>query len=223
MGDIDALRMAWEQSPDGENGHEYGEALEDEGRVEEAAAIYRALIASEFLIGYADLAWLEHERGNHRLAEELLESYLEADDDPDESTATISGLLGHWRWNAGDRFDAEPLLRAGAEFYPEARSDLAALLRASDREDEAETVLRAGVIAGEVDSHLPLGNLLWESERVEEAEEIYLRGYTLGDAFSAYNLSLLLTELGRDEEASIWMRKAAEGGDEKAISSLEHH
>ena len=205
---------------DGESGHAYGEALEAAGRIVDAATVYRELIDAGYLIGYADLAWLEHDRGNLALSHELLDSYLRVDTSPDEQTDVIAGVLGHWKWCDFRDFDAEPLLRRGADAYPSARADLGHLLRQSDREEEAEDVLRGGVARAEVQSYLPLAKLLEEGGRVGEAIEILRLGFALGDAFSAYNLFLLLDEHGDTGEAREWLWRAAEGGDDKAVGLL---
>ncbi|MGN7950568.1 hypothetical protein ACTJKH_17640 [Microbacterium sp. 22215] len=220
MDDIERLARAWREVHDGETGHAYGEALEAAGCIDEAAIVYRELADAGFLIGFADLAWLEHERGNVAVSHELLADYLRADTSPDEQTDLIAGVLGHWQWCDDRNFDAESLLRRGADAYPSARADLSHLLRESDREGEAEDILRAGVAQAEVESFLPLANLLEEGGRVDEAVEVLRLGYALGDAFSAYNLSLILDDRDDVTEAREWRWRAAEGGDDKAIEVL---
>jgi tetratricopeptide (TPR) repeat protein len=217
---VEQLRDAWHAARDGETGHALGEALEAEGRGAEARSIYQEMIDQGFLVGFYDLAWLAHAEGDFAQARDLLRRYLASDDDPDEQSALVSGILGHWTWDDSGDPSAEPLLRAGAESYPEARVDLASLLRQAGREVEAEAILRAGVERDEVDCLIVLGNLFWESGRFAEAEDAYRRGYSLGDTFSAYNLHLLLTELNRHDEARDWLELAARGGDQKAIAWL---
>lgn len=220
--DIEALRGAWLEVRDGATGHEYGEALEARGEVTEARVVYEQLIESDYLIGYAALAWLEHTAGNRERAKELLRSYLELDDEPDEQTAVVAGLLGHWLWDETHDVGAESLLTTGASFYSSARVDLAHLYRATGRAERAESLLRDGIERGELDSYIVLGNLLDESGRSSEAESLYRRGFELGDAFCAYNLHLLLARDGRAEEANDWLRVGAARGDEKAIARLAH-
>jgi tetratricopeptide (TPR) repeat protein len=217
---VEQLREAWHDARDGETGHALGEALEAEDRGAEARSVYQEMISHGFLVGFYDLAWLAHAEGDFAQARELLSRYLATDDGPDEQSALVSGILGHWTWDDSGDQSAEPLLRAGAESYPEARVDLASLLRQTGREVEAEAILRAGVERDEVDCFIGLGNLLWESGRSAEAEDAFRQGYSLGDAFSAYNLHLLLTELERHEEAGDWLELAALGGDQKAIAWL---
>ncbi|WP_223690976.1 hypothetical protein [Leifsonia poae] len=218
--DLDALERAWFRERDGETGYAYGDALLAAGRDREAEAVFRALIDDDYLSGYYALGWLETERGNHERGQELLQNYLDADTHPDEFTEHVAGVLGHWLWHYSNRPDAEGLLRRGAEHFPSARTDLGHLLRITDREAEAEAVLRGGVAVGEVDSFLPLAKLLDESGRTHEAEMLYREGFDRGDAFAAYNLHLLLLRENRAEEASDWLWAAAQGGDELAIRTL---
>lgn len=112
------------------------------------------------------------------------------------------------------------MLRDGADHFESARADLAHLLVATGRSNEAEEALKMGVRLGEVQSFLPLANLLDETGRPDEAERLYRLGFALGDAHSAYNLFSQLLEQGRDKEAQEWLWRAAEGGDEKAIAWL---
>ena len=218
--ELDALRTMWLSQPDGASGHAYGEALEGLGLVAEATEVYEQLTAEGYFLGFEDLAWLERGRGNIDRACELLERRLELDDDPDEHTLHVRGVLGHWRWHFKLQQDAEQLLRDGADYFESARADLANLLIATARSEEAEEVLRQGVTKGEVESYLPLANLLDATDRPDEAEQLYRLGFALGDAHSAYNLHTQLLKQGRDEEAQEWLWHAAEGGDEKAIAWL---
>ena len=218
--DLDALRRVWHSQPDGESGHAYGEALEELGLVTEASEVYGLLIEEGYFLGFEDLAWLERGRGNIARACELLEQRLALDEEPDDHTLHLRGVLGHWRWHFQLQPEAEQLLRDGADHFESARSDLAHLLVATGRSNEAEEVLKKGVRLGEVQSFLPLANLLDETGRPNEAERLYRLGFALGDAHSAYNLFSQLLEQGRDKEAQEWVRRAAEGGDEKAIAWL---
>lgn len=220
-GDLLKLRKAWQQSRDAKTGDAYGTALEISGQLHEAAQVFAELIDLGFVVGYYQLAWLETGRGKLEFGQSLLEQYLaNSDAEEDDFKHHVAGVLGHWRWHYHNRQDAEPLLARGADYYPAARAALAKLLRLTDREQEAETVLRAGVAAAEVESFLPLANLLDEAGKTDEAEQLYRNGYALGDTYSAYNLHLLLQREYRLEEAADWLWKAAEGGDELAINVL---
>lgn len=217
---IAELRAEWLTQRDGATGDLYGAALEAAERSSEARVVYRELIKSGYLVGYLDLAWLENARGKHKQARKLLRKYLALDDEVDEQTDLVAGILGVWIWDHKEDPRAEGLLRRGITAYPDARADLALLLRATGRTDEAETVLREGVDADDIGSFIVLGNLLSETDRADEAESFYRRGYALGDAFCAYNLCILLLEDGRIDEAHEWLRRAADGGDAKAIARL---
>jgi tetratricopeptide (TPR) repeat protein len=89
----------------------YGEALTTRGYVGDAADVYEQLIATDYILGYYALAWLERDHGNHDRAQSLLRAYLDADRHPDEYTDHVAGVLGHWLWHFSNRTDAEPLLR----------------------------------------------------------------------------------------------------------------
>lgn len=218
--ELQELRLTWERSKEIKAGDAYASALESAGRLDEAATLFSELIERGYLGAYYQLAWLEVSRGHVELAQSLLERYLLMELEDDDFTNHVAGVLGHWQWHYENRVDAEQLLVRGADHYASARAALAKLLRVTDREDEAEVVLRAGVLAGEVECFLPLANLVDESGRSEEAERLYREGYALGDAYSAYNLHLLLQREYRNEEAAEWLWRAAEGGDELAINVL---
>ncbi|MFZ4894703.1 hypothetical protein ACL9RL_09655 [Plantibacter sp. Mn2098] len=214
------LQRKWIETDDGETAQEYGLALEAVGRIDDAAAVHGRAVELGYLSGNFNLAWIERERGNVARAIELLEDYLASDDDPDEFTLHVTGVLGHWRWYLNNDVEAEPLLRRGLDHWEDARADLASLLKATGRLTEAIAVLRSGVALAEVGSFIPLANIVEEAGDLEEAESLLRRGFALGDAFSAYNLYVLLKELDRVEEAQEWLWLAAAGGDELAIRRL---
>jgi TPR repeat protein len=216
---LEELRNRWVATGDARAGLEYGEALEAADRGSEAAAVYERLVAERWLHGYPALAWFRYERGDHDSAIELLERYLADDEEPDDYTHHIEGVLGHWLRHAERPDEAEPLLRRGQDAYPSARADLAHVLRSRGGDREAEEVLRRGVAAGEVESYLPLADLLDESGRTDEADRLYRLGYALGDAHAAYNLHLLLDRQGLPEAAE-WLKRAADGGDVVALGWL---
>lgn len=216
--DLEAFARAWDDAPDGWTGRRYAEALIDADRVDDAAAVCRAMWDLGYPAGLTDLASLERDRGNHDLAIALLREALPELDEEDRPLG--EGMLGHWLWSLQDDVAAEPHLRAGLAAHPDAHADLAALLRTTGRGAEGRAVLEAGVAAGDVGSMLPLANILDEEGEHARAEEIYRRAYELGDAFSAWNLAVMLIGLGRDEEADEWRWRAAQGGDEVAIRHL---
>lgn len=209
---------AWDEAPDGWTGRRYAEALIDSDRVDEAAAVCMAMWDLGYPAGLTDLALLERGRGNHDLAVALLREALPELDEEDRPL--VEGTIGHWLWTLQDDLAAESHLRIGLHAHPDARSDLAALLRSTGRAAEGKALLEAGVAAGEVDSMLPLANILDEEGDDGRAEEIYRRAYELGDAYSAWNLAVMLIRQGREREADEWRWRAAQGGDEVAIRHL---
>ena len=217
--DLRAFARAWREAPDGGSGTRYAEALVDAGRLDDAVEVLDAVWRLGYPVGRTERAWLEHDRGDHRAAIDLLALVLPDLDEADRPAS--EGVLGHWLWRDRHALHAEPHLRAGETAYAPARADLAELLCASGRRDEGLAVYRRGVAAGEPDSMLPLANLLVEDGGTAEAEALYRRAAGLGDAYSAWNLSILLAETGRQEEAEQWRWTAAQGGDELAIGYYE--
>src|SRR5690606_38249139 len=119
---LDRASEAWLRERDGVAGSAYGELLEAAGDTAAARAIYQELIRSGYLVGYFALAWLEHDSGNTEQARDLLRNYLDADDEPDEQTKLVAGVLGHWMWHESHDPDAQSLLVHGADAYPSARA-----------------------------------------------------------------------------------------------------
>ena len=72
-------------------------------------------------------------------------------------------------------------LRAGANHFPAARTDLAHLLRESGRGAEARSVLERGAKLGEQVSWLPLGNLYREDLGDDELQAKTGRGQGSND------------------------------------------
>lgn len=217
--DLRAFERSWREAPDGGTGTRYAEALVDAGLLDDAAAVLDAVWRLGYPVGRTERAWLEHDRGAHGTAIDLLALVLPDLDEADRPAS--EGVLGHWLWREQHARHAEPHLRAGETSYPPARADLAELLCADGRREEGLAVYRRGVEAGEADSMLPLANLLVEDGAVAEAEALYRRAAGLGDAYSAWNLSILLAETGRRDEAEQWRWTAAQGGDEVAIGYYE--
>jgi tetratricopeptide (TPR) repeat protein len=217
--ELQPLREAWETVRDGVTGTRYAEGLRGAGRLDEAVTVCREVADLGFFVGYYEWAWLEHDRGDVTRAIELMEEVAALqEDDPDR--AYPIGVAGHWRWDHRNELAAEPMLRAGMDAYPEARADLAHLLMATGRRTEGVQMLADGVRAGHVECMLPLANVFSEEGDADSAEALYRRAYELGDAYSAWNLAVLMWESGRGAEAQEWVWKAAEGGDELAISYL---
>lgn len=160
---LDRAREAWLREHDDAAGSAYGELLEAGGDTGGARAIYEELIRSGYLVGHHALAWLEHASGDGEQARDLLRNYLDVDDEPDEQTELVSGVLGQWTWHESHDSDAEALLVRGPDACPSARADPAHLYRATERATDAEGLLKIGVDRGEVES------FAWQSSRRDRA------------------------------------------------------
>jgi tetratricopeptide (TPR) repeat protein len=218
--DLEAFRAAWLAEQDGRTGDRYAQALLAADDSDGAIAVWTALWELGYSIGYASLAWFERDRGDVSRAIELMTAVVDGYEPGDSDREPALGVIGHWMWHLQNDVAAEPFLRAGLEGYESALSDLAELLRSTGRAAEGESVLRAGVAAGNPDGLLPLGNILAGRGEIAEAEHFYRLGWDSGDAFSAYNLALLLADEDRLDEAEEWMWRAARGGDELAVKRL---
>ena len=139
----------------------------------------------------------------------------------DGGSLVAAATLACWRWDETRDPALEPALRAGAPHYEHARTSLAALLRATDRVEEARALLEEGVLHGEVSGWLPLGNL-YRDELDDDigAAAAYRAGIEGGDLHSHHNLGVLLLEVGDIDGAIEHFSIAAAGGDELAAQVL---
>lgn len=134
---------------------------------------------------------------------------------------TAAAVVACWTWCTTFDPSLEPALRAGAEHFAAARSDLGGLLLATGRPDEARCVWELGMKLGEVESMLPLGNYYRDVlDDMDGAEAAYRAGASAGDAHSHHNLAHLLEEQGDHVGAEIHYRIAAEKGDTLAAAAL---
>jgi TPR repeat protein len=212
---IEAYRAAW-LAGDRDAAYNLATTLEDDGRTDEAAVLYGLLYEAGYSKSANAYAWILKDRHSDTAAEEVLASVI---GQPGLIGRLASGTLGHWRWTAGV-LDVEPLLRKGADSFPAARADLAALLLHRGDRSEAQKILEVGALNGEVASMVPLGNLLWEDGQVVAAERHLSRAAALGDSFGACNYAQLLVELGRRSEARVMFMTASELGDGDAARKL---
>jgi tetratricopeptide (TPR) repeat protein len=197
-----------------------GKVLEDLGDLAGAMRAYRGAADAGDLEGGLQLAFLLREQGERHAAMDVA---LEIAAMGDQEAAAV---VACWRWCATLDPALEPDLRAGADFFPAARADLAHLLRASGRTAEARFVLEKGAKLGEAVAWLPLGNFYAdEMEDDEAAEEAYRGGIAAGEAYCHHNLAVLLAERGDFDGAVEQFRLGAAAGDQlaaDALRELEH-
>jgi len=192
-----------------------GKVLEDLGDLAGAMRAYRGAADAGDLEGGLQLAFLLREQGEREAAMDVA---LEIAAMGDQEAA---GVVACWRWCATLDPALEPDLRAGADFFPAARADLAHLLRSTGRQAEARFVLEKGAKLGEAVAWLPLGNFYAdEMEDDEAAEEAYRGGIAAGEAYCHHNLAVLLAERGDFDGAVEQFRLGAAAGDQLAADAL---
>ncbi len=193
-----------------------GRVLEDLGDLAGAMRAYRGAVDAGDLEGGLQLAFLLREQGEREQALAVAEE-IAAAGDPE-----AAGVVACWRFCTSLDPALESDLRAGAEHFPAARTDLAHLLRESGRGAEARAVLERGAKLGEQVAWLPLGNLYREDlEDDEAAEEAYRSGIAAGDAYCHQNLAVLLADRGDFDGAVEQFRLGAEAGDQLAAQTLQ--
>jgi TPR repeat protein len=165
--------------------------------------------------GAVMLAFALREQGERHAALEAVERASAAGNE------RAAAVLACWRWDESRDPSLEPALRAGAELYPSARSDLGDLLVSTGRVEEGRLVYLRGMELGEVESTVPLGNLYADVLGDDVAAEVaYRAGAELGDAFAHHNLAVLLKNHDDLVGAERHFRLAAEGGDTLAAAAL---
>src|ERR1700712_4147753 len=115
-----------------------GKVLEDLGDLAGAMRAYRGAADAGDLEGGLQLAFLLREQGERHAAMDVAQEIAAMGD---QEAAAVGAC---WRWCATLDPSLEPALRAGQDFFPAARADLAQLLRESGRMDEARFVLEKG-------------------------------------------------------------------------------
>jgi tetratricopeptide (TPR) repeat protein len=193
-----------------------GRVLESLGDLAGAMRAYRGAAEAGDLQGGLQLAFLLQEQGEAEEAVQVAETLAGLGDE--EAAAVVAC----WRWCATRDPRLESALRAGADHFPSARGDLAALLRETGRAAEARFVLERGAKRGDVESWLPLGNLYNEElGDVEAAEEAFRSGITAGDVYCHHNLGVLLADRGDIEGAVEQFVLGAAAGDAMAATALK--
>jgi tetratricopeptide (TPR) repeat protein len=192
-----------------------GDALEAQGRSTEAQRMLRAAAGRGDDQAALALAHVLRESGRQ------LEAWHWAQVAADSGNEVAAGTLAGWRWEETRDPALEPQLRAGAEHVEGARTGLAALLRSTDRVEEARAVLEEGALRGEVDCWLPLGNLYRDQlDDDVAAAAAYRAGIEGGDLHSHHNLGVLLLDRGDVDGAIEHFSIAAAGGDDLAARVL---
>jgi tetratricopeptide (TPR) repeat protein len=197
-----------------------GKVLEDLGDLAGAMRAYRGAADAGDLEGGLQLAFLLREQGERHAAMDVA---MEIAAMGDQEAAAV---VACWRWCATLSPALEPELRAGADYFPAARADLAHLLRETGRPDEARFQLEKGAKRGEAVAWLPLGNYYADVLGDDEAaEEAYRGGIAAGETYCHHNLAVLLAERGDFEGAVEQFRLGAAAGDQlaaEALRELEH-
>jgi len=192
-----------------------GLVLEDLGDLAGAMRAYRGAVDAGDLEGGLQLAFLLREQGEREEALAVAEEIAAAGD------AEAAAVVACWRFCTTLDPALEDDLRAGADHFPAARTDLAHLLRESGRGAEARAVLERGAKLGEQVAWLPLGNLYREDlEDEEAAEEAFRAGIAAGDVYCHQNLAVLLADRGDFDGAVEQFRLGAAAGDQLAAQTL---
>ncbi|TQK69143.1 MULTISPECIES: tetratricopeptide repeat protein [unclassified Nocardioides] len=211
---IDCFRMA-DELGSALGSYNLGNALSELGHWPEALAAFERAEAAGDEDAILQVAFALRELDRRDEALETAERAAAAGD------TTAAAVVACWRWCTSWDPSLEDDLRAGAELYASARSDLGSLLIRSGRVEEGRAVLERGMLMGEVESMLPLGNLYADALGDPiAAEAAYRAGAELGDAHAHHNLAVLLDEQGDIEGAIEHFRLAAAGGDTLAAQAL---
>ncbi|MEU5234561.1 SEL1-like repeat protein [Streptomyces anulatus] len=118
-------------------------------------------------------------------------------------------------------FIAEKFYRPAAEAgRADVMNNLAVLLAAAGRFEEAERFQRRAAAAGDSDAVFNLGSLLSRTARSDEAEAAYRQAADAGHTSAMFNLGVVLGETARSDEAEAAYRQAADAGHTSAISNL---
>lgn len=192
-----------------------GACLEDLGDLMGAMDAYRNAGAAGDLTGHVQLAHLLREHDERDQAVHVLTTAA------DHGSDLAAAVLACWEWDQTLDPALEARLRAGAEHYGSARANLADLLRATGRADEALAELERGAATGQSECWLPLGNHLADvAHDTVAAEAAYRAGLQAGDPNCHHNLAVLLLELDRTDEALEHLRAGATAGDALAARTL---
>jgi predicted O-linked N-acetylglucosamine transferase (SPINDLY family) len=183
------------------------------GRIAEAESIYRQIVRLD--PAHADalhlLGVVSHQRGQHRVAGELIERALAAKG----QSAVYLNSLGAVKEGLGHLDEAAACFRRAIELRPQhaaAHFNLARVLVAQHRLEEAAAALSETVrLAPEMaDAQNDLGNVLQRLGRREESETAYRRALALepNKAAAHFNLGKLLAAQRRFADAETALQEA---------------
>ena len=230
LGNALAAQHRWEEAVsayevalaggEGDAWRNLGRVLEELGDLSGAMRAYRGAATAGDLEGGLQLAFLLRDQGEREHAMTVAQEFAEAGDQE------AAAVLACWRWCATLDPALEADLRAGADHFPAARTDLAHLLLETGRQVEARAVLERGAKLGEQVAWLPLGAFYADVMGDDEAaEEAYRSGIAAGDPYCHHNLGVLLADRGDLEGAAEQFTLGAATGDHlaaQALSELQH-
>lgn len=184
-----------------------------DGRLEEAAALYRDILrrrpgqpAVLHLLGL-----LEHQRGRRALALKLVGAAAAAKPGSARYLADLGGIL----FEAGRWAEAGRTLRRALSLqpdHPEAILQMGRVLEQLGETEKAETQFRRAIALRprSAAAHNALGILLRNRNALEAAAESFGRAIEAapGEAFAYGNLGMTLWDQGRHEEAEAAFRQA---------------
>lgn len=181
------------------NHNRLGNLYADLGLVEEATREYLLAIESgdDVFVEYGDL--LHYQLNRTSDAEREYRRGLEHGGYPELAHFSLASLYAE----QGRLVEAEEHFRLAAQGAPAYADDLADLLKAEGRTEEAETLYRVAIGAGERAAHEGYGELLLQSGRYEEAVEQLQAAYKAKpDRDTLVRLGYALSKLGRREAAA---------------------
>jgi tetratricopeptide (TPR) repeat protein len=191
-----------------------GDALVEQGRLEEAAVHYQRMAdahpGSQAWSRAAHLRWLLGDRDG---AIEAMSRAARAGDPRDpRGAAWYRGRLAHYAIEAGRPDDARRQIDAALSLVPDHPPALharALILLAEGRPNEAVAPLRAAVAADPLPEYLrALHEALLESGRSGEAEAIATRLVAEGETTDPRSVAFFLAAQGRDADRAVRLARA---------------
>lgn len=207
-------QAAAKAAPSGAGGGlENGVKAHRAGRLEEARAIYRRVLAAapDHPDALHLLGLVAHQSGDHGTAAELIGKAIAAQPGVDRFHNSLGLALAA----LGRAGAAEASYGAALALNPrhvEAHTNLGNLLADGGRLDEAEASYRRALAANPryAPAHNNLGNVLKQRDALEEAADCYRRALAIKPDYdeALHNLAVALTPIGQLDEAEASCRKA---------------